>query len=119
MRQAIVFAGLTPMLLAATTAIGDTVTIRVYNDGADDIVATVYDMNAQPPGLAIANQRINGFAWISLPVIADDAGNSHVRWSATTADASFRRCGYQDREGLADAAAVYVFTNFRCSENVR
>src|SRR5271156_2389208 len=119
MRQPVVIAGLALMLLAATRAIGDTVTIKIYNSGADDIVATVYDMNAQPPGVAIADQRINGFAWIPLLVIADDVGNAHVRWSATTADASFRRCGHQDRRGITSDATVHVFANSRCSKDVR
>jgi hypothetical protein len=119
MRQPVVIAGFALMLLAATTAIGDTVTIKIYNDGVDDIVATVYDMNAQPPGVAIANQRINGFAWIPVLVTAGAAGNAHVRWIATTADASLRRCGHQDRRGLANDASVHVFANSRCSKNAR
>jgi hypothetical protein len=117
--QPVVIACLALMLLAATRAIADTATIRIYNTGADDIVATVYDMNAQPPGVAIANERINGFAWIPLLVIADDAGNVHVRWSAITADASFRRCGHQDRRGITNDATVHVFANSRCGKDVR
>jgi hypothetical protein len=104
------------MLLTATTAIGDTVTIKIRNDGSDDIVATVYDMNAQPPGVAIADQRINGFAWIYVLVTAGDGGDAHVRWVATTGDASSRRCGHQDRRSLANDASVRVFANSRCGK---
>ena len=109
-------AGLALMLFAATTAIGDTVTIKIRNDGSDDIVATVYDMNAQPQGVAIANQRINGFAWIPVLVIAGNAGNAHVRWIATTVDPGFRRCGHQDIRSLANDASVRVFANSRCGK---
>lgn len=119
MRKPIVIAGLALMLSAANTAIGDTVTIRVYNDGSDDIVATVYDLNAQPPGVAIANQRISGFAWIPVLVTAGASGFAHVRWTATAADASFRRCGHQDRRGLANDASVRVFADSRCIRSVR
>jgi hypothetical protein len=115
MRQPVVTAGLALMLLAATAAIGDTITIKICNDGPDEIVATIYDVNAQPPGVAIANQRISGFAWIPVLVTLGDAGNAHVRWTATTADANFRRCGHQDRRDLANDASVQVFASSRCS----
>jgi hypothetical protein len=114
MRQSVGIAGLVLTLLAASAAFGDTVTIRIFNDGPDDIVATVYDMNAEPPGLAIANQRINGFAWIPVMVTAGPAGNAHVQWVATTADPSFRRCGHQDTRGLADESSVQVFADSLC-----
>jgi hypothetical protein len=119
MRQPVVIASLALMLLASTVAIGDTVTIRICNDGPDEIVATVYDMNAQPPGVAIANQRISGFAWIPVLVTAGDAGNAHVRWTATTVDPNFRKCGHQDRRGLANDASVQVFASSQCSRSAR
>jgi hypothetical protein len=116
MHQSVVITGLALLLLAATTAVGDTVTIKIYNDGSDDISATVYDMNAQPPGVALADQRINGFAWIYVLVTAGDAGDAHVRWIATTGDASFPLCGHQDRRRLANDASVRVFANSRCGK---
>jgi hypothetical protein len=111
-------AGLALMLFTTTTAIGDMVTIKIRNDGSDDIVATVYDMNARPPGVAIANQRINGFAWIPVLVTAGNSGNAHVRWIATAGDASSRRCGQQDRRHLANDASVRVFANSRCGKRI-
>jgi hypothetical protein len=118
-RQSLVTAGLGLMLLAANTAMADTVTIRVYNDGSDDIVATVYDLNAQPPGIAIANQRISGFAWIPVLVTAGASGFAHVRWTATVADTSFRRCGHQDRRGLTNDSSVRVFAESGCTQGAR
>jgi hypothetical protein len=119
MRQPVLIAGLALMLLAATAAIADTVTIRICNDSPEEIIATVYDMNAQPPGVAIANQRISGFAWIPVLVNAGDTGNAHVRWVATTGDANFRKCGHQDRRGLANDASVQVFASSRCGRSAR
>ena len=119
MHQPVAIAGLALMLLAATAAVGDTVTIRICNDGPEEVVATVYDMNAQPPGTAIANQRISGFAWIPVLVNTGDAGNAHVRWIATAGDGSSRRCGHRDRRGLANDASVRVFANSRCRRSTR
>jgi hypothetical protein len=109
--------GFTLMLLTATAAIGDTLTIKVFNDSADAIVATVYDLNAEPPGAAIMNQRIDGFSWIPVLVTAGASGNAHVRWIARTADPSFRQCGHHERRGLADEATVHVSANSRCDNH--
>jgi hypothetical protein len=107
--------GLSLMLLATAAAIADDpVTIRIYNDEADDIIVTVYDMNAQPPGAVLANQRINGFAWIPVSVAAGALGNGHVKWIASTAKAGFRRCGYQEMRGVANDSFVYVSANSSC-----
>jgi hypothetical protein len=107
------------LMQVTTTAIGDALTIRICNDGAEEILATVYDMNAQPPGAALRNYRINGFAWIPVLVTADAAGKAHVRWSATTADRSFRRCGHHDNASLVDDASVRVHANSGCSLSAR
>jgi hypothetical protein len=114
MRRPVTLLGFTLMLLTATAAIGDTLTIRVLNDSSDAIYATIYDMDAEPPGAAIVNQRIDGFAWIPVLVTAGAAGNAHVSWIARTADPSFRRCGHQERRGLADDATMHVSANSQC-----
>jgi hypothetical protein len=102
-------------LLAATAATADDpVTIRIYNDEADDVVVTVYDLNAQPPEAVLTNQRINGFAWIPVSVTAGAVGNGHVKWIARTAEASFRRCGYQEMHGVANDSFVYVSAGSSC-----
>jgi hypothetical protein len=110
---AAVIAGLA-LMQTTTTAIGDAFTIRICNDGAEEILATVYDMNVQPPGAALRNYRINGFAWIPILVSADAAGRAHVRWIATTADSSFHRCGHHDNASLVNDASVHVQANSRC-----
>ena len=87
--QPVTLVSLLMMLLLTTAALADdTVTIRIYNDGADNMVVTVYDMNAQPPGAVLASQRINGFAWIPVSVTAGAVGNGHIMWTARTAGCS-------------------------------
>jgi hypothetical protein len=113
--QPAIILSLSLMLLPTTAAPSDdTVNIRIYNDDADVMVVTVYDMNAQPPGEVLASQRINGFAWIPVSVAAGAVGNGHVMWIARTADASFHRCGHQESRGLANEDSVRVFANSRC-----
>jgi hypothetical protein len=103
------------LLLGGAAAIADDpVMIRIYNDGAEAVVVSVYDMNGQPPGAILSNQRINGFAWISVPVSAGTVGKGHVKWTARTADTSSRKCGYRDMHGVASGAFVYVFANSSC-----
>src|ERR1700676_5286031 len=107
------------LLVSAAAVANDTVAIRLYNDDADDIVVTVYDMNAQPPGVLLATKRINGFAWIPIAVTAGAVGNGHVQWIARTAGPSSHRCGHQDRRGLANDDSVRVFADSTCVKNAR
>jgi hypothetical protein len=93
----------------------DRVTIRIYNDSAEDLVVTVYDLNAASPGAALVGQRINGFAWIPLSVIADADGKGHIIWNARAADDTFRRCGRQNRDTLGDDDSVSVFADSSCA----
>jgi ABC-type glycerol-3-phosphate transport system substrate-binding protein len=119
MLQTLASLGLTSLLSAASASAGDTVTLKILNDSADAIEVTVYDMNVKPPGAAIANQRINAFAWIPIEVAVNTSGNAHVRWVARTGDADFRRCGREERRGLEDEATVRVFADSRCSNSSR
>jgi hypothetical protein len=115
MNRAGVILGLSLMLLAGAAAVADDpVMIRIYNDDADDIVLSIYDMNAQPPEAVIANHRINGFAWIPISVTAGAVGKGHVKWIARTVDPSFQRCGYQEMHGVENDAMVYVSVNSSC-----
>jgi hypothetical protein len=107
--------GLALMLLGTTAAFGDeTVDLRVYNDTADEIVVTLYDMNASPPEPVLVRQIIEGFAWVPASVTPGIEGDGHVRWSAETTGTSFHRCGHQERRGLTSDAMVRVFTDSRC-----
>jgi hypothetical protein len=110
---------LTAMLLTTAARADDAVSLRIYNDGANNMVVTVYDMNAQPPAAVLASQRINGFAWIPVSVTAGAVGNAHIMWIARTAGASFHRCGHQEMRGLANDDSVEVFADSQCVRIVR
>ena len=115
MGQAAVIFGLLLTMLVSATAVGDDmVEIRISNDGTDDILVNVYDMNAEPPGAVIVRQRINGFAWIPVSVTADAAGTGHIRWTATSAEAGLRRCGHHGNRGLENDDSVRVFADSPC-----
>jgi hypothetical protein len=117
MNRAGILLSLSLMLLVGAAAVADDpVMIRIYNDGADDIVLSIYDMNAQPPEAVIANQRINGFAWIPISVTAGAVGKGHVKWIARTIDPSFPRCGHQEMHGVENDAMVYVSVNSSLAE---
>ena len=115
MGRNVIILGLSLMLLASAEAVADdSVTIRIYNDDADDILLSVYDMNAQPPEAVVANQRINGFAWIPILVTAGAVGKGHLKWIARTVDPGFHRCGYEEMHGLENDALVYVSVSSSC-----
>src|SRR5271169_1861120 len=106
------------ILLGTTTAFGDdTLAVRVYNDTAEEIVVTVYDMNATPPEPKLLRQRIYGFAWFPASLTPGIEGDGHVRWSAETTGTSFHRCGHRERRGLTNEATLRVFTDSRCGES--
>ena len=110
--------GLALMLLGTTATFGDdTVDVRVYNDTAEEIVVTVYDMNATPPEPVLVRQIIYGFAWFPASLTPGIEGDGHVRWSAETTGTSFHRCGRRERRGLTNEATLRVFTDSRCGES--
>jgi hypothetical protein len=92
----------------------DQLDIRIYNDTADEIVVTVYDMNAGSPRLVLARQVIDGFDWLTTSVTPSIASDGHVRWVARTIGMAFHRCGYGESGGLRTNAMVKVFTDSRC-----
>jgi hypothetical protein len=113
-KPAVILGFLLTLLAGATAVADDMVSIRISNDGTDDILVTVYDMNAEPPGAVIVRQRINGFAWIPVSVVAGRAGFGHVQWTATSAAAGVHLCGQHDTRGLGNDEAVSVFADSPC-----
>jgi hypothetical protein len=117
MSKTVIILSLSTMLLVSAAAIADDpLMIRIYNDDADDIVLSVYDMNAQPPAAVIANQRINGFAWVPVAVTAGAVGKGHLKWIARTVGSDFHQCGNQELRGVANDALVYVSVDSRCRQ---
>jgi hypothetical protein len=119
MNKMVIIVGLSLMLMVRAVAVADDpVMIRMYNDDADAIVLSVYDMNATPPDTVIVNRRINGFAWIPISVTAGAAGKGHVKWIARTVDSTFPRCGYREVPGAANDVLIYVSVNSSCRETM-
>jgi hypothetical protein len=113
--QAIKSLGFALMLLGATTSFGDdTLDVRVYNDSADEIVVTLYDMNATPPQPVLVRQMIYGFAWSPASLTPGRDGKGHVKWRAETTGPSFHRCGHREKRKLTSDAIIRVFTDSRC-----
>ena len=112
--QPAVILGLLLTLVGATAVGDDMVSLKISNDDTDDILVTVYDMNAEPPGAVIVRQRISGFAWIPLSVTAGRAGFGHIQWTATSAVAGRHQCGHSDTRGLGNDDSVSVFADSPC-----
>jgi hypothetical protein len=110
--------GFALMLCGTAPTFGqDTLDIRVYNDTAEEIIVTVYDMNAIPPGAVLLRQTIDGFAWIPALITPGLQGNGRVRWIAETTGTSFHRCGHREKRGLTNDAMLRVFTDSECAES--
>jgi hypothetical protein len=93
---------------------GEGVQVKITNDGTQDIIVTVYDMNASPRAILLQNARINGFTSVPLSAIADATGRANLAWTATSADTTSAKCGHADTFGLANDAAVNVHADSSC-----
>src|ERR1700742_5403013 len=103
------------MLLMTGTALGgEGVQVKITNNGTQDIVVTVYDMNANPHRILLQNARINGFTSVPVSAIADATGRANLSWTATSMDTTSRMCGQADTLGVADDSAVNVRADSSC-----
>ena len=103
------------MLLMTGTALGgEGVQVKITNNGTQDIVVTVYDMNANPRRILLQNARINGFTSVPVSAIADATGRANLSWTATSTDATSKMCGQADTLGVADDSAVNVRADASC-----
>jgi hypothetical protein len=103
-----------PLLMAGTALGGEGVQIKITNDGTQDIIVTVYDMNANPRAILLQNARINGFTSVPLSAIADATGRANLAWTATSADTTSTKCGHADTLGLGNDSAVHVHADSNC-----
>jgi hypothetical protein len=94
---------------------GEGVQVRITNDGTQDVVVTVYDMNAQPQRILLQNARINGFTSVPVSAIGDAAGRANLSWTATSTDAASPKCGHDSTTGVSNDAAVNVHADSSCS----
>src|ERR1700753_3803184 len=103
-----------PLLATGTALGGEGVQVKITNNGTQDIVVTVYDMNANPHRILLQNARINGFTSVPVSAIADATGRANLSWTATRTDATSKMCGQADTLGLSDDSAVNVGVNSSC-----
>ncbi len=116
MRAPRVFAtALGVIVTAGGSALADgNVGVRVLNDTTDNLIVTVYDLNAQPPQPVLSGEIINGNASISISITADSSGRGRVTWNATTVDRDMRKCAHRNRRTISDGGTIRVFANRRC-----
>jgi len=112
-RTAIIISCL-PLFCAGVALGGEGVQVKITNDGTEDIVVTVYDMNTRPQRVILENARINGFTSIPINVIGDSTGRANLSWTATSIDKNSRQCGH-DEVALGDDASLNVHADSSCS----
>jgi hypothetical protein len=105
-----------PLLMIGTALGGEGVQVKITNDGTQDIVVTVYDMNARPRAILLQNARINGFTSVPVSAIADATGHANLAWTATSTDETSAKCGHDDSSGLRNDSAVNVHADSSCNE---
>lgn len=101
-------------LLAAQSARADGVQVKISNDGTEDILVTVYDMNTRPKSVVVQNARINGFSSLPISASIDASGLANLSWTATSVDPTSRKCGHDSTSGLSNDAAVHVHADSSC-----
>jgi hypothetical protein len=103
------------MTTLSTSVIGDDgVNVTINNNTTRNLLVTVYDLNGSPPGRVLSSETINGFASMSILIVADASGEGHLSWTATTVGKDMRRCGHRDRPGISDGDTVNVFVDSDC-----
>lgn len=94
---------------------GEGIQVNITNDGTQDIVVTVYDMNAKPRAVLLQNARINGFTSVPVSAIADATGRANLSWTATSADSTSTKCGHDNTPGLRNDSAIHVHADSSCN----
>src|ERR1700733_4607637 len=102
------------LVFVGTALSGEGVEVKITNDGTEDIVVTVYDMNTSPERVVLANAHINGFTSVPITLTADANGKASLSWTAPSADAAFPKCGHADAV-VSGEAPVNVHADSSCS----
>jgi hypothetical protein len=103
-----------PLILVSATAAADGVSVRITNDGTEDVVVTVYDLSTRPRTVILENARINGFATLPVSVAADSSGRATIAWTAVSVDPNSRKCGHAESVQTDNSAAVTVHADSNC-----
>jgi hypothetical protein len=104
-----------PLLMMGKALGGEGVQVKITNDGTQDILVTVYDMNAQPQRILLQNARINGFTSVPISAIGDATGRANLSWTATSTDSASPKCGHDNTPGVGNDSAVNVHADSSCS----
>jgi hypothetical protein len=102
------------LLSAGAAQGGEGIEVKITNDGTQDLVVTVYDMNTNPRHAVLTNARINGFTSVPVSLVGDATGKARISWTATSTDADFRQCGHAQAV-VANAEPVSVHADASCS----
>jgi hypothetical protein len=102
--------------MGSAAAVADGVPITITNDGTDDVVVTVYDLNSQTRNIVMQGERINGFTSVPISVTPGPDGLAHVAWKAINVNGLTRKCGSASRVDLGQDATVHVRANKDCAK---
>jgi hypothetical protein len=102
------------MVMSASAFGDDGLSITINNNTTDNLLVTVYDLNASPVARVMSDQTINGFASLTVTVMADNSGVGHLSWTAMSGGRDMRRCGRRDKPNLNDGDTVNVYTDSDC-----
>jgi hypothetical protein len=103
-----------PLLLASMALRGEGVAVTITNDGAEDILVTVYDKSTNPQRLVLNNARVNGFTSVPISLVADATGKANLSWTAVSAESISPKCGHADTV-VGNAASVKVHADSGCN----
>jgi hypothetical protein len=99
-------------LLSGGTIRGEGVAVTITNNGAEDIMVSVYDKSANR--VILNNQRMNGFTSLPLSLVADPHGKANLSWTAVSAESLSPKCGHAEAE-VSNASSVNVHVDSSCS----
>ena len=112
-KAALMLSGLS-LFWAGAAISDDGVDVKITNDGTEDILVTVYDMNSGRGRVVLTNARINGFTSVPVSLVADSTGRANLRWTATNTDHTFPKCGHANTT-VGNADSVNVHADSSCS----
>src|SRR5882757_530357 len=99
-----------PLLWAGAVLRGEGIAVTVTNDGAEDLLVTVYDKSTNPQRVVLNHARLNGFTSVPITMVGDGAGKANLSWTAISAESSTPKCGHEDTV-VGNAASVNVHVN--------
>jgi hypothetical protein len=102
------------VMASAVSIGGEGLHITISNNTTNNLVMTVYDLNADPVVRVLSSETINGFATVSVSIAADGSGMGHLSWTAITTDPDMRTCGHGDTPNLSDGDTVSVSADSEC-----